>query len=85
MLETGLNEICKSLSITNRKGRISIALDDDKIWLSQTGKNGEDKSNLNYTTHVRDNRKGLIAHTALSSGANLPLGMYYLLALIYYF
>ena len=85
MLETGLNEICKSLSITNRKGTISIALDDDKIWLSQTGKNGEDKSNLNYTTHVRDNRKGIIAHTAVSSGANLPLGMYYLFALIYYF
>lgn len=83
MLETACNEICCSISITNRKGHISIALDDDKIWLCQSGKNAEDKSNIHYTTHVRDNRKGIIAHTAVSSGVNLPLGMYYLFESIY--
>ena len=81
-LEMVLNDTCVSISITNRRGHIPIALDDDKIWLSQTGRNKEDSFNLNYTTHVRDNRKGLIAHTAVSSGANVPLGMYYLFVLL---
>ena len=70
-----MNVLCRDLSIiTNRHGRISIALDDDKIWLSLSGKNSIDKAGLKYTTHVRDNRKGLIAHTAISCGAFLPLG-----------
>ena len=35
----------------------------------------EDNAGLNYTTHVRDNRKGIIAHTAVSTGVNIPLGV----------
>ena len=65
----------KKISISNRRGTISIAFDDDKVWLSNTGANAQDKYNLRYTTHVRDNRKGIIAHTAISSGCLLPLGL----------
>ena len=38
-LEVLANEICQKISITQRKGDISIALDDDKVWFSNTGKN----------------------------------------------
>ena len=34
-----------------------------------------DKRNLKYTTHVKANRKGLIAHTAVSTGVMIPLGI----------
>ena len=74
-MEIGLNNLCREVSISNRKGKVSVALDDDKIWLQQTGENARDKAGLNFTTHVRDNRKGLIAHTAVLTGTNLPLGM----------
>ena len=53
-----MNVLCRDLSIiTNRHGRISIALDDDKIWLGLSGKNAQDKAGLKYTSHIRDNQK----------------------------
>ena len=63
-----------------------MALDDDKIWVEQTGKNAMNKAGLNHTTHVRDNRKGIISHTAVSTGVNLPLGklFYFKVALFEY-
>ena len=73
-IEFTLNKLCREVSIANRKGKVSVALDDDKIWLEQTGENAKDKAGLNFTTHMRDNRKGLIAHTAVSTGVNLLLG-----------
>jgi hypothetical protein len=41
--------------------------------LSQSA--SSDLFNLKYTTHVKPNRKGLIAHTAVSTGLNCPLGI----------
>ena len=35
----------------------------------------EDNAGLNYTTHVRDNKKGIIAYTAVSTGVNIPIGV----------
>ena len=74
-LEEILNNLCRSISICNRTGKIFIALDDDKIWVSLTGVNKEDLFGLKFTTHVKANRKGLVAHTAVSTGANIPLGI----------
>ena len=31
--------------------------------------------NLKYSTHVKPNRKGIIAHTAVSTGTMMPLGI----------
>ncbi len=74
-LETHVNELLVAISITNSDRRISIALDDDKIWMNISRAYAVDLFNLKYTTHVRPNRKGIIAHTAISTGANIPLGI----------
>ena len=74
-MEEIVNELCRSVSITNRSGKISIALDDDKIWVALTGRNSVDFFGLKYTRHVKANRNGFVAHTAVSTGANIPLGI----------
>ena len=74
-LEEIVNNLCRSISVSNRPGKISIALDDDKIWVSLSGRNKDDLFGIKYTTHNKANRKGIIAHTAVSTGANLPLGI----------
>ena len=74
-LESIVNDFLMSISIVGRNGKISVALDDDKIWLNLKNSSKTDLFNLKYTTHVKDNRKGLIAHTAVSSGVNIPLGI----------
>ena len=75
LLESIVNSLLKSVSITGHKGRISIALDDDKIWFAMRKVMGNDLFNIKYTTHVKPNRKGIVAHTAVSTGLNIPLGI----------
>ena len=74
-LEKIVNELLRSISIIDRKGKISISLDDDKVWLRLSNSSSDDTFNLRYTTHVRANRKGIIAHTAVSTGVMMPLGI----------
>ncbi len=74
-MEDLVNSLCRSISISGREGEISIALDDDKIWLSQTKSKTCDLFGLKYTTHVKPNRKGIVGHTAVSTGTNIPLGI----------
>ena len=74
-LEDAVNNLCRIVSVSNRTGDISIALDDDKVWVNLTGVNKADTFGIKYTTHVQPNRKGIIAHTAVSTGANMPLGI----------
>ena len=74
-IEIITNSLCRKISISNRDGKIIIAIDDDKIWVNLTGKNLYDTFGIRYSTHVKDNRKGIIAHTAVSTGANMPLGV----------
>ena len=45
----------------------------DKVHLHLSKGNSEDLFNLKYTTHVKANRKGIIAHTAVSTGVNIPI------------
>ena len=70
-----VNKMLKEISVKGRDGRISIALDDDKIWLNCTNSNFRDLFNLKFTRHAKPNRNGIIAHTAVSSGATFPLGI----------
>ena len=74
-VEQIVNHLLRKISIFGRSGEISVALDDDKIWLSQTQSKTGDLFGLKYTTHNKANRKGLVAHTAVSTGANIPLGI----------
>ncbi len=71
-LETIINALFKKISIENRQGEISIALDDDKIWVSQTKSKFCDLFGLRYTTHNQANRKGINLHSAISTGAMVP-------------
>lgn len=71
--EESVNHILRSVSIAGRTEDISIALDDDKIWVENTGQNAFDQFGLRKVTHVKDNRKGIVAHTAVSSSTNVPL------------
>jgi hypothetical protein len=74
-LEAVVNKLLRSISIEQRQGNISIALDDDKIWVNLAHSAKDDLFNLKYTTHVKANRKGIIGHTAVSTALNLPLGI----------
>ncbi len=74
-LESLANELLRSVSITDRKKRIAIALDDDKIWLNIKNSTAADLFNLKYTTHVQPNRKGINGHTATSTSLMIPLGI----------
>ena len=75
ILEEAVNSILRDLSVTGKDGRISLALDDDKINAQFSKSASEDLFGLKYATHTRANRKGLIAHTAVSSGLGIPLGI----------
>lgn len=74
-LETKLNDLFKKLSIANHKGKISMSLDDDKIWFGSTTSQFTDLFNLKFTTHVKANRKGIVAHTAVTTGVMIPLAI----------
>ena len=54
---------------------IGIALDDNKIWVNLTGANLTDTFGIKYTTCVKAKIKGIIGHTAVSTGMNMPLGI----------
>lgn len=73
-LEVVVNDLLRSISISQRNGIVSLSLDDDKIWAMFTKSATGFKFNLKYTTHVKPNRKGIIAHTAVSTGLMFPLG-----------
>jgi hypothetical protein len=75
MLEAKLNDLLKKISIANHKGKISMSLDDDKIWFGSTTSQVTDLFNLKFTTHVKANRKGIVAHTAVTTGIMIPLAI----------
>ena len=73
ILEVAVNTFLRSISIVGRDDDIPVALDDDKIWVHVSGKNDEDHFGLRKVTHVKDNRKGIISHTAVSLSTIMPL------------
>ena len=75
MLETIVNEQLRNISVVGQDGRVSISLDDDKVWMNLSNSASQDLFGLRYTTHVKPNRKGIIAHTAVSTAIMIPLGI----------
>jgi hypothetical protein len=74
ILEAALNSFLRSVTIAGREDKIAIALDDNKVWIQTSGKNAEDAFTLRKVTHVKDNRKGCISHTAGSTSTNILYG-----------
>ncbi len=72
-LENAVNHVMRSISVEYRPGKISIALDDDKIWYNMENKQSDYTFGLKITRHVKDNRIGMILHTAVSTSLNIPL------------
>ena len=68
-----VNKILWGLSIAGWTDDITIALDDDKIWVELSESNELDTFELHKVTHVKDNRKVIVACTAVSITANIPL------------
>ena len=73
ILEVAVNSFLRSISIVGRNDDIPVALDDDKIWVHVSGKNDEDHFGLRKVTHVKDNGKGIISHTAIFLSTIMPL------------
>ena len=73
-MEQVVNDFLRKLSILGRADHISIALDDNKIWVESFGRNAIDDFGFRRVTHVKDNRKGIISHTAVTTTTNIPLG-----------
>jgi len=67
-----LNEILRLITVENNNNVLSLVVDDDKVWLSNKGANSGDKFKLKIVRHTKDNRDGLNAHTAVTSGMTIP-------------
>ena len=74
ILQTEINKMLRDISIATRTEEIGLALDDDKVWVESSGTNLEDTFGLRKVTHVRDNRKGIVSHTAGSLTTNMLYG-----------
>ena len=76
-IEKITNMILKKFTIIGweEEGDISISLDDDKVWFACSRVNTVDLFNVKYTTHTQANRKGLVAHSAISSGHMTPMAI----------
>lgn len=74
-LEAIVNAELKNIVIAGREGRIAISLDDDKVWFANNTSNMTDLFDVKYTTHTQANRKGMVAHTAVTTGHMVPLNI----------
>ena len=71
IFESAINCWLRRVTIAGRNDTIKISLDDDKIWNQQSGRNKEDQFKLRRVTHVKDNRKGIVSHTAVLSSTTM--------------
>lgn len=72
--ETAANTFLRKIVVADRDGDLSVALDDDKVWVESSGENGTDDFGIRRVRHTQDNRKGVISHTAVSSLTTILLG-----------
>ncbi|MGH7974303.1 MAG: hypothetical protein ACREBR_02160, partial [bacterium] len=70
-IERALNSTFRAIAIDDRSGNIQLALDDDKVYINSRT---TDTQGLKPTTHVKDNRKGLVMLTCISSATDMPYG-----------
>ena len=74
IFEAAANKTMRKIAIAGRTDDIFMAFDDNKIWVESSGENTSDDFKLRRVTHVRDNRKEIVSHTAISVTTTLPLG-----------
>lgn len=74
-LQVALNRTFRSIAIECIGDKICIVIDDDKIWLDNTGSNATDRFKLKIVRHTRDNRNGLNAHTLVLAGFLIPVNV----------
>ena len=72
-LEEKVNFILRSVSVEDVKSKLSLSVDDDKIWYNAPMKYLADTFSLKITRHVKDNRFGMILHTAATSTLLIPV------------
>ncbi len=60
-VQSALNETCRELFVKGFDSYMRVTEDDDKMHFEI--KNDSDTQGLKITQHVRDNRKGFVAHT----------------------
>jgi hypothetical protein len=72
-MQNALNETCRDLFIEGFESYMRVTTDGDKMHL-QTGKE-QDRKVLKVTQHVRDKRKGFVAHTCCYTASGLPFGI----------
>ena len=72
-LQPKLNKVLHDLLVTGRDGSIGTVIDDDKVWCGNSGRNAEDRRNIKYSVHVRDNRRGFNIHAFSTFFTFFPL------------
>ena len=74
-LQKVLNEGLRCIAVESNPNPLSVVVDNDKIWLNSSGRNAGDRYSLKYVRHTRDNRDGLVAHTAVTTAMCVPLNI----------
>jgi len=72
-VQHALNDTLRRLFIEGFEKDMRITTDDDKMHFQLSSK--ADTQGLKTTQHVRDNRKGFVAHTACYTASGLPIGI----------
>lgn len=72
-MKNALNEMCRELFVEGFQEYMRIIIDDDKMHY-QIDK-ATNTQGLKVTQHVRDKRKGFVAHTACYTASGLPIGI----------
>ena len=71
-MQNAINETCRELFVEGFDEYMRVTIDDDKMHY-QAEKT--DTQGLKQMQHVRDNRKGFVAHTACYTASGLPIGI----------
>jgi hypothetical protein len=72
-VQSAINETCRELFVIGFDSYMQVTEDDDKMHFEIT--NDADTQGLKITQHVRDNRKGTVAHTTCFTASGLPIGI----------
>jgi hypothetical protein len=72
-VEHALNETCRELLIEGADFYVRVTIDDDKMHYET--KDQQSAQGLKIAQHVRDNRKGFVAHTACYTASGLPISI----------
>ena len=66
-LQDSINKTMRTLFVIGNNRRFSIVVDDDKIWIENIGENAKQQFGIKLQQFIRDNRKGIVTHTFVST------------------